>query len=364
MTTGPLGDKPSLYTELSELNKIRQMGQDDNPEALRKVAEQFEQIFLSMLMKSMREANRSFGEDNFLNSSQVQFYEGMLDEQMSLELAGKSGIGLSDVLVKQLTRDYGDAASSSPTMGSPMSASTDPAALAQQMMDRTMNTTASLAASAVLGKAQKLPQLPPGVNAAQAILEANQPSTVTNTASTTGENSQGGMAVNFDSPEGFVQSLMPVATEVATEIGVDPKVLLAQAALETGWGRYVIGQGSDENSHNLFNIKADSRWSGERVAAQTTEFVNGQPVAEVAQFRAYESYEESFRDYVRFIQSSPRYADALNQAHDPQGYIGSLQQAGYATDPEYAAKISRIFNSSILNTAQAQVEPNDTTEDS
>ena len=159
--------------------------------------------------------------------------------------------------------------------------------------------------------------------------------------------------VNFDTPETFVKTLLPVATDVAEDIGVDPKVLLAQAALETGWGRFVIGQGSEANSYNLFNIKADSRWQGERVSAQTTEFINGAPVEQAAQFRSYSSYEESFKDYVNFIQSNSRYEQALGVAADPQQYIGSLQQAGYATDPEYAQKVSRIFNSSLLNATQS-----------
>ena len=143
---------------------------------------------------------------------------------------------------------------------------------------------------------------------------------------------------------------MPIAEKVAGELGVDPKVLLAQAALETGWGKHVIQQGSD-SSYNLFNIKADSRWQGEQVQVSTLEYRDGVAQREQAAFRSYGSYEESFNDYVSFLKNSPRYQNALQQAANPFAYVDALQQAGYATDPEYSNKISRIYSGELISQA-------------
>lgn len=338
----------ALYTELNELNKIRQQAKDDNPAALRQAAQQFEQLFMSMLMKSMREANKTFGEDNFLNSSQVQFYEEMLDNQMTLELAQSGGMGLADVLVKQLTRQSDVRLETDDKDGKekPLSVSQ-----AERMLNRAFDSTGNLAANAVLGQnvAATVNELQP---TAPAALKSATPVAETQASTTPVVRPQ---AVNqtdyparFDTPEQFIDMLMPVAQSVAGDLGVDPKVLLAQAALETGWGKHLIQRGEGGSSHNLFNIKADRRWGGDRVAANTLEFRNGIPQRETAAFRAYGSYEESFRDYVAFLQGSPRYQQALEAVADPYDYLRQLQQAGYATDPRYAEKISNILDGELL----------------
>ena len=139
--------------------------------------------------------------------------------------------------------------------------------------------------------------------------------------------------------------LAPYAEKAAERLGVDAKALLAQAALETGWGKAVICHPDGTSSNNLFNIKADGRWDGERVAKQTLEYRQGVAAKEMAQFRSYSSLEESFNDYADFLTGSPRYADALKQGGDSAAYVEALQEAGYATDPAYAEKIKRIMGS-------------------
>jgi flagellar protein FlgJ len=152
----------------------------------------------------------------------------------------------------------------------------------------------------------------------------------------------------FSSPEQFVERLMPLAEKASDALGVDPRVLVAQAALETGWGRAIIRDANGQSSNNLFNIKAGTGWQGERVAVQTMEYRNGLPQPERAEFRAYASLEQSLDDYVQFIQDNPRYEDALSQAGKPVAYLQELQRAGYATDPEYADKIEQIFSGNLL----------------
>jgi len=133
-------------------------------------------------------------------------------------------------------------------------------------------------------------------------------------------------------------------------------VLVAQAALETGWGKFVVRKSDGQNSFNLFNIKADHRWDGDRAAKSTVEYESGSAHQKKANFRVYESFEDSFNDYVKFLQESPRYSDALAVASDDASFVKRLQQSGYATDPKYAQKIERIMNDRPLNDALSNLD--------
>ncbi|MBQ0783599.1 MAG: flagellar assembly peptidoglycan hydrolase FlgJ [Amphritea sp.] len=339
-----------LFTELGEMNKLRQQARDNDPAALQAVAEQFEQLFLNMLVKSMRDANATFSEDSYFNSSQVQFYQEMSDSQLTKELAENKGIGLAEVLVRQLGGNLdprlNDGKDDEEGRIKPLSES-------ERMLNRTVDTAASMAASAILGQAQANSRAIEKAKAEESV------TTVPNVAALVASESKAKTAIpvaavekaqpqRFETPEQFVQTLLPLAETVAAELGVDPKVLLAQSALETGWGRYLIQRPEGGSSHNLFNIKADSRWSGDHASVGTVEFRDGVAQKERSAFRVYDSYEESFRDYAEFLSNSPRYQQALEQAGDPYQYLSRLQEAGYATDPEYAQKISRIFDGDVL----------------
>jgi len=166
------------------------------------------------------------------------------------------------------------------------------------------------------------------------------------------------LPATFKTPEEFVSSLMPLAENAASRIGVDPRMLIAQAALETGWGKFTLRSEQGGASHNLFNIKADQRWGGNSVNTSTLEYRDGVAVREQASFRMYDSYEQSFNDYVEFLQSSSRYQDALKTSNNPEAFIQALQDAGYATDPAYAKKITTIFNGGWVAGAElASSEP-------
>ncbi|MCG8613666.1 MAG: flagellar assembly peptidoglycan hydrolase FlgJ, partial [Pseudomonadales bacterium] len=155
----------------------------------------------------------------------------------------------------------------------------------------------------------------------------------------------------FESPEQFVEALYPIAKQVEAETGIDARFLLAQSALETGWGKHMIANQGEAPSHNMFGIKADSRWQGDRIAITTTEYREGIPMKEKAYFRAYPSYDESFRDYARFLKGNERYQEALQWVDDPAAFARELQDAGYATDPAYSDKIQRIYNSDFVQSA-------------
>jgi flagellar protein FlgJ len=339
-----------LYTELGEMDKLRQQAKDKDPAALKAVAEQFEQLFLNMLVKSMREANASFSEDSYFNSSQVEFYQQMGDTQLTKEIAENKGFGLAEILVRQLGGNI------DPRLGEDKDKEENrikPLSESERILNRTVDSAASMAASAILGQAQassrvlekarQEAQQAPGVVSETEVVAASE--SAVETAGPVAEKTQ---PQRFETPEQFVATLLPLAESVAAELGVDPKVLLAQSALETGWGRYLIQRPEGGSSHNLFNIKADSRWSGEKALVGTVEFRDGVAQKERSAFRVYDSYEESFRDYATFLKNSSRYQQALEQAGDPYQYLRGLQQAGYATDPEYAEKIGRIFEGDVL----------------
>lgn len=331
------GQNTQLYTDLAELQKLKNQSKGSEGESLRMAAEQFEQLFLNMLLRSMRDANEAFGKDNFMNSSQTKFYQGMFDNQIAMEVSSAQGVGLSDVLVRQLSHGSGQDVSKS--------AELKPLDMKTRQLNNAIDQAASIAASALLAKAEGQ-ENPPGIT-----LTDEQKSTVRevfekrlNAAESVASN----LPERFETPEEFVEKLLPLADKVSGELGVDPRVLLAQAALETGWGKHMVRSTDGMNSNNLFNIKADTRWQGDSAQVSTLEYKDGVAQRERAFFRSYDSYEDSFRDYVDFLKASPRYRLALDSAADPYDYVRQLQEAGYATDPKYAEKIKNIFDGELL----------------
>jgi flagellar protein FlgJ len=167
----------------------------------------------------------------------------------------------------------------------------------------------------------------------------------------------------FNDAQSFIEQLYPAAQHAAQQLGIDPKALLAQAAIETGWGKHMIHNTSGQNSHNLFGIKADRRWEGDRAMVDTIEFEQGVAATKKASFRMYDSFAESMQDYVGFVKQNPRYEEAVKQSQSPHGYFSELQKAGYATDPEYANKVISVFEGEQFKRYSAQLKsPSDVVE--
>ena len=310
------------YADLQGLaqlrNQVRAEGDDRSPETLRRVAGQFEALFVQMMLKNMRDSSLSEG---LLDSDQTKFYQGMFDQQIATEMTKGQGLGLADMLIRQLGGDSAAAAGTrAPTMADPFAGSVAPRRRAATM---------------------------PYIGHADAV----------NTQGTASTSGPADLQRHWrpDSREAFVNELWPHAERAARQLGVDPRVLIAQAALETGWGQHVMQRGDGVSSHNLFGIKADSRWTGDQVSARTMEFRDGFLQREQAAFRAYASPAQSIADYADFISGNPRYRDAVGSA-DPGRYADELQRAGYATDPAYAQKIMGIFNSDPFQQAVAQAQ--------
>lgn len=314
-----------VYTDFNGLNALKSQARTDKQAALEEVARQFESLFLSEMLKSMRKAGDVFAEGNYLNSSQSEFYRDMFDSQLSLTMAKGQGTGLAEALVRQL----GQQTPGLDSDGGKLSA--HKASLADY--ERSLPALSA-----------KLPQQLEQVTEVAQRAESMTPAIAA------------ALPEKFDSPEHFVRELLPVAEKISGDSGIDPKLMVAQAALETGWGRHMIKGDGNQPSFNLFGIKADSRWQGEAVTITTTEYREGLPMKEQAQFRAYPDYESSFRDYVSFLESNPRYRDVLSVADQPEIFADKLQEAGYATDPNYGEKIRTIMGRDSLMTLSMDSE--------
>lgn len=301
------------YMDLAGLDQLRQQAQQDPDASLRDVALQFEGIFMNMLLKSMRDANAAFEDsDSPFHSHTTQFYQQMHDSQLAQSLSSQGSLGLADLIVAQLGGDDAMTPASALNRGQSLGPVTLP------VTPDTRREPTAPAAQATDAAAAAPPAHPPMAAAANVAPQ------------------------QFDGPEHFVRSLMPHAREAAQNLGVDPMLLIAQSALETGWGRKVLKDGEGQSSHNLFNIKADNRWQGAKTAINALEFESELPVMRRSSFRVYDNLKASFDDYVDFVRQ-PRYREAL-EATDSEGFIRALHKAGYATDPQYADKIMQLFN--------------------
>ena len=259
---GARADAPRVdANDFKQFAALRRGAEANDPATLRAVAKQFESLFTKMMLQSMRDASMG---DPMFGSDQGDMYQDMADDQLAVQLSEGRGLGLADMLIRQLS---GGAGSGTPAI---KSAPAEPVPLEER--------------------------------------------------------------------EQFISGLMPHAEAAARELGVDPRNLIAQAALETGWGRSQPGG----DSHNLFGIKAGANWNGASVQANTQEFDSGVASRDVASFRAYGSPRESVEDYVRLIRDNPRYAGAMNTGSDVQAFASALQRGGYATDPDYARKLAAV----------------------
>jgi flagellar protein FlgJ len=344
-----------VYTDLNSLQSINAIGREDKDQALRKVAEQFESMFVKMMMKSMRDANKVFQEDSIMHSPQEDFYQQMYDDQMSVNLTGKQGMGFADVIYRQLNQEYGDPSARENVQWQPLD-------------DRRKNYSHAIDFNQIEKKNTQLKPVSDKagfeidasfVNREKKILETNKNDVIKDSGAINQEvpSESSEKIQKFESPEQFIQQLYPAAEKIAKEMGISPKAIISQAALETGWGQFMIhseegADGVKENSFNFFGIKADSRWEGDKVSITTHEYRDGQRVTEKADFRSYPNIEAGLKDYSNFLKAQ-RYEGAMAAGTDVEKYANELQQAGYATDPQYAQKISRIANSELMKNTLA-----------
>jgi len=287
----PIDNSSSLAIDTKSIGDLKESARQNSPEALKATAKQFESLFMNMVMKSMREASSKEGGP--FDSEQSRMYTSMLDQQISQNIASR-GVGLADMLIRQL--------------------SNVPANLATQGDDGA-NPSAST-----------MPSIPQ---------RATSPSS--------------GKSAGSRAPHvvEFQNRLRDHAEAASRATGVPAKFMLGQAALETGWGKREIVAADGTSSHNLFGIKATDAWKGKVVQRPTTEYVDGVAHTKIEKFRVYDSYADGFKDYANLLRKNPRYENVLANSQDAAGFAQGLQRAGYATDPKYAAKLTKIINQTL-----------------
>ncbi len=332
------------YHDVNSLQNIRTAAKSDEKGGLRQAAEQFEAIFMSMLLTSMRKANAAFEAEGMMNSQTTEFYRDMHDSQLATDLAQKGALGLADLLVAQLDPTAGAKRPIKQTeLNMPGSASFHPL---PERPDASRALNNAEMSTGVKQKLQAIADLPAGPAIAARSKPLSKPARAEPLAQTDWQ---------IGSPQEFVRKLLPAAKQAAKALGLDPMAMIAQAALETGWGQRMIKTAKGDNSFNLFGIKAHNNWQGDSAVVDTLEFRGGVAQKEQARFRAYGSPEQSLQDYASFISSSPRYQQALEVVAEPAAYFTELQAAGYATDPEYAKKIMAVYQSPTFNQVRAEL---------
>jgi peptidoglycan hydrolase FlgJ len=388
------------YTDLNRLTAMKN-GDRDSEANLKKVAQEFESLFVSQMLKAMRSANEVLAKDNPMNTAATRQYQDMYDQQLAVSMSREGGgIGLQDVLMRQLSKNKGDVAPATNQLHPTAQAASDAAqnqahgGLATRIAQRPLWATRSVApaSTSLATNADGTPHndvaalnsrrlsLPSKLT--DRIMAGIVPNTAQDATATTLKNriavssavaaakkagTNGDWTIGpeytaqadsyvrtrvqtplapgkaaFANADEFVATMLPLAKDAAARIGVDPTVLVAQAALETGWGKSIMRQSDGSSSHNLFGIKAQGGWQGPEARAITSEFRDGKMVKETADFRSYDSYADSFHDLVSFLQNNNRYQATLKSADNPEQFVKELQKAGYATDPGYASKITQI----------------------
>jgi len=311
-TNNDLSGKFAL--DVKDMGSLRQSARAGSPEALKTAATQFEAMFVNMMMKSMRDATP---QDGMMDSQQTKTFTTMLDQQTSQNIA-KKGIGLSDMLIRQLSKTTDNQALA---IGGDANANAN---------DGNFGGVASL----MDAKLQRAIAAAGGSGTDTAVTLVGNGASV----------NKGSQAPHVRS---FQEKLGAHAEEASRATGIPAKFMLGQAALESGWGKREIKGRDGTNSNNLFGIKASPDWKGKVVEATTTEYVNGKAQTKVERFRAYDSYSDSFKDYAKLLASNPRYEKVMASAGDASSFAQGLQKAGYATDPNYANKLTSIIKRSL-----------------
>ncbi|WP_436856831.1 flagellar assembly peptidoglycan hydrolase FlgJ [Citrobacter tructae] len=293
-----IGDSKLLASaawDAQSLNELKSKAGQDPAANLRPVARQVEGMFVQMMLKSMRE---SLPKDGIFSSDQTRLYTSMYDQQIAQQMTAGKGLGLAEMMVKQMTQGQAQ-----PTEEAP-----------QVPMKFPLETVTSYQNQALTQLVRKaMPKTPE----------------------------------NFDEPlsgdsKDFLAQLSLPARLASEQSGVPHHLILAQAALESGWGQRQIRRENGEPSFNLFGVKASGNWKGPVTEITTTEFENGEAKKVKAKFRVYSSYLEALSDYVGLLTRNPRYAAVTNAVTAEQG-AQALQNAGYATDPNYARKLTSMI---------------------
>ena len=347
-----------LALDTKSLGNLKLSAKENSPEAINGVAKQFEAIFINRMLKSMRDATPS---DSLTDSQDLKLYTSMFDQQISQKLASGKGIGLADMLTKQLSKAAGITAPNS--LQTQKALSTGTTVAFNPALDTSLQKVGHFIASIFGADSDEdmsdlSTQVLSAAKSKQGVAAYQKTSNATNSDTTWLEKvgklkdevmSSADDAVTTisaslkDSATQFLDKFASHAQEASQATGMPANYMLGQAALETGWGKREIIAADGSQSFNLFGIKANSSWKGKVVDATTTEYIDGIPQKMVQKFRAYDSYADSFKDFARMISSSPKFKAVMNNISAPSSYANAMAQSGYATDPSYAIKLHKLI---------------------
>ena len=298
--TGHTGN--ALAGDLHQISALRNSASTDPRAAVKEASKQFEAIFMQQMLKGMRDANATLS-PGMLDNAGTKLGTEMLDQQFSKEMTGRPG-GLAELIEKQLQRQIGDPVATIAGEAAANPAKPDPErkSFLSRVFSRESESAAARKPISLQGREKQVEFLKRHENAAKAA-EASS--------------------------------------------GIPATFMMAQAAHESGWGRREIRNPDGSTSHNVFGIKAGPGWNGKVTEVTTTEVIGGQARKVTAKFRAYGSYEESFKDYAAMMKNNPRYAKVVEHSQSAHGFAKGLQQAGYATDPQYADKLTKMINTTL-----------------
>ncbi|MAM03580.1 MAG: flagellar assembly peptidoglycan hydrolase FlgJ [Halomonas sp.] len=322
-----MGDMTSQFAlDMNGFQRLQHNARVDPEAGVQGAAQQFEALFIQMMVKSMRDATPTSG---LLESRDTTFYQSMLDQQWSQVMASR-GIGLADALVEQLQRQGAVGQVANPDQELQTLIAGIPRGT-PRVLDSPLQPDSGQQAPNSTGSGQFYNELDAirqreASSAPATLPEAPRPA-----------------ASSHDHVERFMQTLATPAQAASAATGVPAELILAQAALETGWGQHEIATQQGHNSYNVFGIKAGSQWQGKTTDIVTHEYVNGRRTQIVDTFRVYDSFEHAFTDYANLIGNNPRYAGVV-QASNAEQAARELQRGGYATDPRYADKLVSVMN--------------------
>jgi len=351
----------AAVTDFAQYGTLRAAANADanDPKVLREVAGQFEALFVQTLLKNMRAS--SLGEPLFGGSEQHNMYVEMLDKQLAVEMSSQRGFGLADVLVQQLGGEP-----AAPQSGSEESTDAPSMPVDRHDVSQDRHNVAVSQGETSQDRhktsqdrhetSQDRHNVSGPVSLDRHALPRAISAPTAESSATLQPSDKPATEPDWHSPESFVAAIWDHAEKAAKRVGAATEAIVAQAALETGWGEHIMQRADGSTSFNLFGIKAGGGWQGDSVAKPTLEYRNGLAHREQAQFRAYDDLAAGFEDYVSFLESQARYSDALESGGSGARFASALQEAGYATDPEYARKIDRVIKSETMQRAMHELK--------
>lgn len=312
-----------LAFDANSLNQLKQAAKENSPEALKAVAKQFESVLMNMMLKSMREANP---QDGAFDNEQSRMFTSMLDQQLSTNLSEK-GLGLADVLVRQLSKVTQNITDAAEQAIDALPGGTQEQG--QGLLAPNFNVPAHQRPASGKPISPLTDAMPNEMRPSKAQTKPAKSSSIS------------------ESVSGFLKEMVSHAKTAAASTGMPAHLMLGQAALETGWGKREIKATDGTPSYNLFGIKATGNWQGKVVETMTTEYINGVKQKRIEKFRAYDSYADSFKDFAKLMTHNPRYQQVVANVNNVENYAQAMQKAGYATDPNYAKKLSSVIQKVI-----------------